>query len=1091
VWLAQAFFVFSYAAPAMAQSPTASIDGTITDASNAIIVDASVVAENVETSVRRTVETDGRGRYLIESLEPGEYRLEVSSRGFDPGVTRAVLRVGDHATVNFALQLEGVSERVDVTQTSSGLNTSDFSVSGSIGRDQIEKLPLNGRHVLDLARLEPGVGVEAVVTPGSFGNNFVRVSVAGASFMQTRVSVDGSTIDDRINGGTMQNFSQESIQEFQVSRFNFDLTTGPSGSGSVNVVSRRGGNQFDGSAFLFYRDDRMAAYPALTRDPSNPEPQFARRQFGFSVGGPLRRDRIFWFANMERNDQDGVVATSNNHPIFSALDVVHPTPLDMSLFNVRLDARVSSAHTGFMRVSADRNSSVAPSATTPRDMPSHWLASDTIAVQGVFGVTSVLSQKLLNDLRLSYGYLDNRLAAVGPAECSRQPACMGLGGPEILIFDAPSVRIGHHPTVPKTMRPATLQLVDTVSWQHGAHNTRLGGEWEHLRLESTHAFYDQPQLVLWGPTDLLRSVALRPLYDALPESLKTPSAGPPTVEDILQLPLRSFTLGVGDPRQPGPYHRGQVSRTDFVRAFAQDSWTPRHDLTVTYGATYSYRTDIFNQDLPRPDYLVPVLDGDLRPPYRGTHTLDPSVGLAWTLGEDGKTVIRGGTGRYRDELHFFRPFLERGFVGPAGNGRVMVDGSLAGYSFLSAPTAFTGADLIPLVPGIRADLTARLGDGSNPDVTGVEVLKQGDRIFAPDHTTAYAIHATAGIQRELTPRTVVTADYVMRRYAHLGGFHHQFQLDRNRFNRPRVLGVDPTTGVVSFVRDPIIPLCTRDQAAALDPRDRCSTGPINVYESRATSRYQGLHVRLDSRLRAGIQLTGAYAWATHAGFVEFTEYDVSQSAHGNIADHRQHRLTASAVFEMPRYRGASPVLRSMLDSWTVAVISQIESAPALGTMLAGLDLDGDGISRTLLPGTRHNTLGRGLDDDDLRRLVDEYNAAVEERTQRTVGPGGSVTVVRPRTPFNQIVDPIVLPSQFSNGDTFITQDVRVTKVIGLGSGLRLSLSGEVFNLFNVANLTGYSNILNQPNYGQPSARAGQVFGPGGPRAVQLAMRLDF
>jgi hypothetical protein len=195
---------------------------------------------------------------------------------------------------------------------------------------------------------------------------------------------------------------------------------------------------------------------------------------------------------------------------------------------------------------------------------------------------------------------------------------------------------------------------------------------------------------------------------------------------------------------------------------------------------------------------------------------------------------------------------------------------------------------------------------------------------------------------------------------------------------------------------------------------------------------------------------------------------------------------------MPKYHGESRLLRSMLNAWTVSFISQTMSAPPLDTILNGLDLDGDGISQTLLPGiTTRGSLGRGLGAAGLRELVAQYNAQVEARTRRVPNPDGSVTVIRPRTPFNQIINPITLPDNFTNGDTLLTQDLRLMRLIKIREKVRLSLIGEVFNLFNIANLTGYSGVLNQPNYGQPSARVGQAFGAGGPRAFQFAARVEF
>jgi hypothetical protein len=353
------------------------------------------------------------------------------------------------------------------------------------------------------------------------------------------------------------------------------------------------------------------------------------------------------------------------------------------------------------------------------------------------------------------------------------------------------------------------------------------------------------------------------------------------------------------------------------------------------------------------------------------------------------------------------------------------------------------------------------------------------------------VHVTAGVQRELALNLWLSVDLVLRRYAHVGGFTGTYFQDRNRFNRPRVTSVDPDTGIVSFVRDPVIPACAPEQARALDPQDQCSSGPIIVYGSGGTSLYRGLHVKLDRRFSSGFRLSASYALSAHEGFAEFLRYDDPASGYGTVAGQRRHRLTISGVWQIPRYQGGSRLLRALANTWTLAFISQTDSSPPLNTLLVGLDLDGDGTSRTLLPGTRYNSLGQGLSNDELRELVARYNAQVEAATRRVVGPDGSVTVIRPRTPFNQVISPIVLPERFSNGDSFVTQDLRLTRRIALGGRLRLDLIAEVFNVFNVANLTGYGGVLNQLGYGQPTARAGQVFGTGGPRSFQLAARAEF
>jgi len=1075
---------------AFAQIPSAEVGGTIADATKAVIVQARVTLRRRDTGATRSTLTGANGRYRLASVEPGDYDIEVESPGFNRVRQRLTLRVGDNPTIDFDLSA-GFATDVDIEGQASGIDTTGFKVDGVVSRAQIESLPLNGRSFLELARLQPGVQVDAVVNAGAFGNNYQRVSIGGASYLQTRITVDGSTVEDRINGGTAQNWSQESVQEFQISTFSFDPGTATTGTGAINIVTRRGGNDYHGALFFYYRDHHLAAYPGLKRDAGNPDPFFARKQFGLSLGGPLKKDRVFWFVNAERLDQDGVSAVANNHPIFSKLDVVNPNHLDFDLVNARVDGRAGERHNGFLRYSLDRNEALAP-PSTGIFMPSNWQSSDTRAFQVQGGWTSVLSGTAVNEARLSYGELRNQLSAVTPEQCGGGSACSGAGAPEeILVFDAPLFRIGSYFNAPKLILPRTLQLVDTLTWQKGTHRLRLGVDWEHSHLQSIHSLYQSPQITLWGPSNLLASPATRPLYDALPITLRDPTAGPPSFEDILQLPVRSVTLGVGDPRQPGPYNNRQVTRIDVLRLSSQDSWTLRPRLTLTYGLVYLHRSDIYNQDLTRPAYLAPVLGGDLTPPHGGTSSFDPSLGLAWALGPSGKTVIHGGGGLYHEPVDFFFPYLERGPLGPSGNGRIALDGSLFGINFRSTPTSFRGTDLVALIPTLRAGVESKLGDGTDPGVRGVEVVKQGDRMYAPDQTTPYAVHLTAGIRRELARDFVVGVDLVMRRTLHVGGFTGTLPVDRNRSNRPLVTGVDPATGVVSFVRNPVIPACTAQQTIALDPRDQCSTGPLTFWYSGGTATYKGLHVSLEKRMSSGLQLTASYALASNTGLSEIVTYDDPAADYGNLAGQRKHRSTVSAIYQVPKYSGRSGLWRRLLDTWTVALISQIDSAPPLNTLLVGLDLDGDGIDRTLLPGTTFNSLGRGLSVAQLRELVAGYNADIEARTRRVTNPDGTVSVIRPRTPANQVLTPIVLPDQLASGDSFITQDLRLTRDIDVGARLRVRLIGEVFNLFNVSNLTGYGGTLNQAGYGQPSARAGQAFGTGGPRAFQFAARLEF
>ncbi|MGH9847745.1 MAG: carboxypeptidase regulatory-like domain-containing protein [Blastocatellia bacterium] len=304
-----AILFFVLAGSIFAQVPTGGIRGAVSDPSRAVMPNVTVTVRNKATGAERQIATNSDGQFQITNLPPGEYEVKAAARGFKTALSAVTVQVGENVTVDFELEIGAASETVVISgDASSIINTTDYKIDGVVSRQQIENLPLNGRNFLQLSSLEPAVEVESVTSTGALPNNFFRVSIAGAGSHLTRLSVDGATINDKVTGGTAQNFSQESVQEFQISTFNFDLTTSVTGVGSVNVVSRTGGNQLHGSAFLYYRDHNLSAYPDLGRDPrrftdpSRDDPFFARRQSGGSLSGRrLHRIRPHASPDLQRN----------------------------------------------------------------------------------------------------------------------------------------------------------------------------------------------------------------------------------------------------------------------------------------------------------------------------------------------------------------------------------------------------------------------------------------------------------------------------------------------------------------------------------------------------------------------------------------------------------------------------------------------------------------------------------------------------------------------------------------------------------------------------------------------------------------------
>src|SRR5918998_4335476 len=266
-FLSLAMLTVSLSIPAAAQQPTGGIEGTVTDPQGAVVVNATVTVRNPATNFSRTTETNQEGFYRIDQLPPGNYEVRVGGTNFKTTVvTQVGVNVGQTAPGDVRLEIGGASEEVTVVGTGEAqIERVDQTVSGVVGTIQIQNLPLNGRNFLDLAQLQPGV---ERVEGGSFDPtkaNYTGISIAGQAGRSTQIAVDGGSVVDNVVGTTVQNFSQEIVQEFQLGISNFDLSTGASSTGSVNIISRSGSNEFHGNAYGYFRDDKFAAFPGLSR----------------------------------------------------------------------------------------------------------------------------------------------------------------------------------------------------------------------------------------------------------------------------------------------------------------------------------------------------------------------------------------------------------------------------------------------------------------------------------------------------------------------------------------------------------------------------------------------------------------------------------------------------------------------------------------------------------------------------------------------------------------------------------------------------------------------------------------------------------
>jgi hypothetical protein len=1042
-------------AAAWAQVPLGAVAGTVRDFSGAAVPRAAILVVNVDTGLTRELSASDRGDYAAPALPPGSYRVEARATGFRRAEMSIEVQVGATRIADLTMQVGDVSEAITVVAGASRLNRDRHQVDGVVSRVQIESVPLNGRSFLELAKLEPGV-----TNPLRGTNN--RTFVASLnSGLQTpprvshaRVTMDGASVATIGGPGAALQVSQEAVDEFQMATVNLDVATGFTSNGAINIVTRTGSNRLHGTGFALYRDNQLAAYPGLVKDADNPDPFFRRVQGGLAAGGPIRRDRAFFFASYERTDQDGVVAVRPTAPEFVELGGIFPSVSSGTLLTVRADARLHERHRAFFRYTLDDNHAFAPiGAATP--LPSGWSRIMNRVGQSLGALTSTVSNRAVNDARLSVLTLNTPESPAEPDDC---PGCFGVGSPRTTVQGA-GLTFGRGRTV--TSKNWRVQLTDDLSWAIGRHLVRLGVNWEHASSTAALIDRDSATLTLWSPLQVRVANPAIPL----PASFAT-------VGDVHRLPLRSFQTSVGtdDALQKG-FTGTRVF--DVVRLNAGDGWRVSPRWTIHAGLSWLYEPNVLNHDLAKPSLLAPILGLDrLAPPEVRRGGFSPLVGWTWIATPDGRTLVRGGAGRYADgtawanSVHLLN---ERRYLMPLGMGRFTVSGanfSCNGQTLdFRQPTPFDGHQLLGVLPGCRAALEAALDQG-NRDFSrrNLNRAKEGSNLSDPRFDAPRALHASVGVQREMAFGIVASADVVFKRFSHtfLNG------IDYNRF---------------FSAAGPVIPACTPAQRT--DDGALCSNGPIYFDATAGRARYRGLLVRVERRASSGAHLLASYAFGSYSG-TNGAASTVSTAGVPATAE-QSTRVTGFNADDWLENDGPLPTdLRHVFNlagmtraPWKLEVSFNIsaQSRAPFSVFVLGFDFNRDGTRDDLLPGTRVNQFGRGLGKDDLVRLVEAYNRDVAGRVFAT---GGTAR-------------PLALPASYDFNDNFLSADVRIGRGIGLGAGgRRVHLFVEVFNVFNTRNLVDYGmDISNSTTFGQPAAGFTQVFGSGGPRAAQVGARLRF
>jgi hypothetical protein len=1088
-----------YAASLLAQAPTGIISGTVTDSSGAVVPGANITITDKSTASSRSVPTSADGLFSAPSLPAGTYEVRAEAQGFRTTVREANVQVGTTTTANLSLTVGGAKEVVTVEAAAATINYESHTVQGTIQRESIQDLPLNGRSFLQLSTLEPGI-TTAPATTSQF-NTTVAVTVLGTAG-RTYITIDGASIVDNVEGGTAMNFSQEVVQEFQLSSANFDLGTGITGAGAINVVTRSGSNDFHGSGYFFFRDHNMAAFPGLKRptdpgalniycrqDPASQackavqNPFFARRNPGFLISGPMLKNKAFFFFNLEHQNQVQAAAFSPDIASAAGLANIYSSPYLSTTLSTRFDYRLNDKNSLFMRYSHDGNSGFGYSSAAFVPQPSYWTNNVNWSDQSIVGVTSVLSSALVNDARVAFQYWSNKNDPASAAQCVSP--CIGANFPSVsAVQGSASVGFGNNPSAPQHRQDRRLEFIESLNWQKGAHRMKFGGDVYGDQFFVDWEFCTPACLGVISPEYTkgnlgLSAAQVANFFPTLPAALSTNG-------DLLNLPVLPSGaaiysgIGLGNGSFPGPYNFAAARWNWRPRFYAQDTWKVNSKLTVNYGLAYEFETGLFNTDLNKPAYLGPIIGQNNLAATTGSHPeFSPALGFAWSPFKNGKTVIRGGAGMYWDTQALYQRIRERGEIGPLGNGRLTLGPGVLTNTFNGIVNLSAGGASVPIgaalpAPGQITNMTLgqflQLVDTQLPVVlqklaasvpasgafsaTGIDYAKTGVELYPNSYKLPRSIQTTIGVQQDLGHDMVLTADWARKVFTHV----QLGELDAARFGQ--YLNPDATG---KGTQTPLVPVCTTAQLFQLG--QECVTGAITEWTEGGRSVYNGLLMKLNKRLSHRYQFTVSYALQNNKSIGsgnQATIYSLNNYGLSFGPNLARHNLTVAGNVNLPY--GIQLTMNS-------SFISRTPFNP-----IVPVDLSGTGVTGgSLLPGLTYNCANMGCSKEDLAKAVASFDT----------------TYAGAKAPNGTTIPKLTLPGSYDFSQPTISQDIRLTKKFTYKERYSLSILGEVFNALNIANLSGYSGTLTSAAFGQPTQRVIQTFGSGGPRAFQFGGRISF
>ena len=1082
--LAVLFLVALTCAASFAQSTTdGAIGGVVKDPNGAVVPNASVTVRNEETNKENTATSDDEGRFRIPQLQPGNYTVAITAPGFGAFTAqKVVVEVGLVTPLEISLGVGGTQEVVDVTSEAPVINTTQQDFSTNINQTSINELPINGRRWSNFALLTPGA-----VPDGTFG----LISFRGISGLLNNNTIDGGDnnqaffAEERGRTRISYSISQAAIREFQVNTSSYSAEYGRSAGGVVNAVTKSGTNEFHGGIFYYQRNNKWGARNPLATNtvlvdgvftPVGIKPKDVRHQFGGTIGGPIVKDKAFFFFSYDQQKRDfpglarftqaNFLNTANrtlltqrgltNAQIDETLVFLNsltgevPRRGDQKLFLPKIDWNINSSNTltaTYNRLRWDSPNGIQTQATNTRARDN--FGDDFVEIDWItLRLASTLSPTLLNEARFQWGR-DNETQFSQPPQTGEPTNSVGGRSPQTFIQNGFTFGIPEFLERPAFPDERRYQFADTMTLSSGNHTLKFGGDINfvkdiinNLRFAGGEFSYSGANGIndfIFDFTNWRTNGAIR----ALPPTTANPFLGvcprlattTPENQRIRagQCYAGNFTQGIGP--------LGLTMETTDFNFFIQDDWrlTPR--LTLNLGLRYEYQMN------PDPINVNPAL------PQTGNKVDDknnfgPRVGFALDLTGDGRTSLRGGWGLYYGRVinsTVYNALINTGLGADRSQQQLTI-------SATNLPTGCTAATCLPIYPNLLVPI------GST--TTNV-VVRPAVQYFADDFQLPQIHQADVIVEREIMRNTVISASYLFSFGNSLPNF-----VDTNLRPPTSVVEVPVVGGPFNGVpyRTPIF----------TGARPNANFAQITEIRSNVFSKYHALVLQANRRLTNGLQFQTNYTLSrasdngqTSATFTlnnaPFNAFDQAQDEGLSNFD-RRHKFVASLVYNT-NFAGLkdSKVGSAILNGWTIAPIFNAFSGQRNTGNISG------SITPTAFGFTSNTTPGGGVN-----------------------GSAGSSRFA-------------ALPRNFFKQPKIWYLDLRLSRRFNITEDARIEVLAEAFNVFNRTQITGVNTTLyNFSTTGCPAGSAqcltfnapfGNITGADSTlfreRQVQLAVRFEF